>query len=86
MNLLHALNIEKTWLNNIDDSLVDSYEIYPDNLINFYNKDNELIGVINGLSSVAPAPSGPGFYLVKNEITQEDVIIELKQTIPPSIR
>lgn len=86
MRLLHALTVEKTWLNNIDDSIVESYEIHDNNLIHFYDKNDTLIAIVNGLEIVFPAPSGPGFYIIKNEINGEDAIVELKQTIAPSIR
>ncbi len=95
MKLDHALSKEKTFISSINGQYVEYFYNYnllekeiPDivSLCTLTNEQDQIIGIFDLDSILKEAPSGPGFYLIYNYYNNEEVIIELKQTIPFTIR
>ena len=96
MNLHHALSKEKTFISSINGQFVEYFYNYnlledsvSDDLVDigtFTNEEDQIIGMFDLNSILKEAPSGPGFFLIYDYYTKDEVIIELKQTIPFTIR
>ncbi len=82
--------VEKAWIASVSGDPVDSYlnyDINNDHSPNFtFMNGSDVISVFNPSDTLIPAPSGPGFYLLRNQLTNEDVIVELVQSIPFTVR
>lgn len=92
MNLHHALTVEKMTLSHIEGTPIDtSFEIIIESKEYIFYDDiskltNSVSYTFDGLEELIKAPSGPGFYLLNEKSNNEQVIIELKQSLSATIR
>lgn len=91
MNLFHALTVEKAWVQTINGTTIDHYlnfDINDDfsNHFTFVNAKEEIVAILDPSETLNAAPSGPGFFLIKDQKTGNEVILELLQSIPLTIR
>lgn len=91
MNLYFAMTKEKAYISAINGTYIDSYLNYDmlgdfSNAYTFLDKSDNVIATISPSEELRVAPMGPGFYLVTDVATGEDVQIELHQTQPFTIR
>ncbi len=91
MNLHHALTVEKMTLSHIEGYPIDnSFKIIIESKeYTFYDSTSKLATLsytFDGLEELLRAPSGPGFYLLTDKNSNEQVIIELKQSLSATIR
>lgn len=91
MNLFHALTVEKAWVQTIDGKVVDHYLNYDinndfSNHYTFIGVNEQILAIIDPSDDLTETSSGPGFFLIEDQNTKEEVLIELAQTIPLTIR
>lgn len=90
MNVITALNVEKAWISVISQIPIKSYLDYdessPVDSYTFLDEEDNIIAIFNKNSELKNANLGPGFFLVQDSLSGEEVLIELSQTIPCTVR